>query len=173
MWFFLWSCSEADCSLLSASERLFHLATHGKPGSLLQLWNPIELIHRDSLMIWCGWLLLQFLLYSFVPGPRDHGQPTPAGYTLKYVVNGWNCWWLCHIGCFALLYFGTGFQSALIVSRNWLPLFWIANIAGWVLAFLAYIKSHVSPTHVNDNKRSGSIWYDIFMVGHHHCDIIR
>ena len=46
-------------------------------------------------------------------------------------------------------------------------LFQIANIAGWILAFIAYIKALVAPTHVNDNKWSGSFWYDLFMGVEH------
>lgn len=130
--------------------------------------------------------------------PQDHGQPTPAGYTLKYIVNGWNVWvsatssetkqrgerklrdsllltiasrlcvcapqWFCHLTIVALLYFVTGFEAATIVSRNWLSLFWIASFAGFALAGLVYIKAHLAPTHINDLKWSGSIFYDLFMV---------
>lgn len=102
-----------------------------------------------------------------MPGPKDRGQPTPAGYTLKYVVNGWNCWWATHIAVLALLHFVTGFRAATIVTRNWLGIFCIANIAGFALALLVYVKALLAPTHARDNKWSGSIFYDIFMGCEH------
>lgn len=92
VWFALWSCAENDCSILRSSEVLLDNFLHKSPAAYTSMWNPAEVINSEAVMIWTTWLALQFLLYSYVPGPRDHGQPTPAGYTLKYVVNGWNCW---------------------------------------------------------------------------------
>jgi hypothetical protein len=43
----------------------------------------------------------------------------------------------------------------------------IANGAGWALAFIAYLKARFAPTHINDNKWSGSFWYDLFMGVEH------
>lgn len=74
--------------------------------------------------------------------------------------------WFCHVSIVALLYFVTGFEGATIVTRNWMSLFWIANFAGFTLSVLVYIKAHLAPTHVNDLKWSGSIFYDLFMVRH-------
>jgi hypothetical protein len=126
VWFFLWSCAENDCSLLSSAEKLLEYATTKPISGYVHLWNFPSIINSSSMFLWFGWLLLQFLLYSYMPGPRDVGQPTPAGYTLKYVVNGWNCWWLCHIAAIAVFYYLTGFQAALVVSKNWIPLFWVS-----------------------------------------------
>jgi 7-dehydrocholesterol reductase len=163
VWLFLWSCSDHDCSLYRATQVLIETLTSQHPAEYQHLWNFPFLITREAAGVWSLWLLAQFILYSYMPGPLDKGQPTPAGYTLSYCVNGWNVWWFCHLSLLAILYFVTGFESATIVPRNWLSLFWIANIAGWTLAVIAYIKAHIAPTHANDNKFSGSFFYDLYM----------
>lgn len=83
--------------------------------------QPVPLLSLAVLRLAC-----QVLLYQLMPGPKDRGQPTPAGYTLKYVVNGWNCWWATHIAVLALLYCVTGFRAATIVTRNWIGIFWVS-----------------------------------------------
>jgi len=166
VWWFVYSCTDHDCSLIRSSQALITMYKYDGLSSLVSLLDFTHIVTREAVILWASWLLLQFLLYSYVPGPRDHGQPTPAGYTLLYVTNGWRCWWLTHILSIALLAF-TGIELAPVMARRWTQLFWIANISGFALTILAYIKASVAPTHPNDNKWSGSFLYDLFMGVEH------
>lgn len=62
------------------------------PSTYLHLGPIRSALSSDALVLWSVWFVVQALLYTFVPGPIDEGRPTPAGITLKYVVNGWKCW---------------------------------------------------------------------------------
>ncbi|KAI8850125.1 ergosterol biosynthesis ERG4/ERG24 family-domain-containing protein [Chytridium lagenaria] len=50
-------------------------------------------------------------LYAFLPGPVGLGQTTPAGYTLKYIVNGLLAWFVTHV-----LYFGASLGPQILGS---------------------------------------------------------
>ncbi|DAA78512.1 TPA_exp: hypothetical protein A8136_4488 [Trichophyton benhamiae CBS 112371] len=61
----------------------------------------------------------------------------------------------------ALHYYGL-FDLA-FVAQNWGSFVCLFNIYGLLLALVFYIKAHVSPTHPEDRKFSGSIFYDFYM----------
>jgi 7-dehydrocholesterol reductase len=100
-----------------------------------------------------AWLLFQAALYLFLPSVISTGQLTPAGNLLKYRTNGLLAWFVTHG-----LFFGlsmSGHLDPAILAKNWEGLLVAANIWGFLLASIAYIKAHVSPSHELDRKFSG------------------
>jgi 7-dehydrocholesterol reductase len=128
-------------------------------------------------LCYIGWLLFQAGLYQLLPGRSSVGQLTPAGNLLKYRTNGLLAWVLTHIGFVACVI--TGNVDPAIIARNWAPLLVSANMYGFLLSGFAYIKAHVSASHVGDRKFSGkatshyyltqadkligSVMYDLYM----------
>jgi 7-dehydrocholesterol reductase len=124
VWFFLWSCAEHDCSLSASGSSFVHLLRTDPAFTYSYLWNVSKIVTSEATTVWLVWLAAQALLYTFMPGPQDHGQPTPAGHTLRYVVNGLNVWITTHLTVVALLCV-MGYEAATIVPRNWMGLFWV------------------------------------------------
>jgi len=93
---------------------LTHGAIHKADGSVLNLlltfdwkmWVPNYT--TDSFKILAAWIIFQALLYVALPGKTGYGQPTPAGHTLPYTVNGLTTWVVTH----ALFLYGA-------YMRNW------------------------------------------------------
>ena len=117
-------------------------------------------------LIYVVWFVFQLALYRFVPGPIDHGQPTNAGYTLQYRVNGWNCWFLSHAVLFVCVFVLRLFPATL-VADEWFALFGVLNFFGYAWTLVAYVKAALAPTHSEDCKWSGSVMYDLFMGVEH------
>jgi len=100
-------------------------------------------------------------LYVCVPCDIGTGQLTPAGYALKYNVNGFRAWIISHLLFFVFTYFGV--FPATILYDNWGPLLVLSNIWGYILSTFSYIKGIYFPTHVHDVKQSGNSLYDYIM----------
>lgn len=81
-----------------------------------------------------------------MPGPIDHGQPTNAGHTLQYRVNGWNAWWFSH-ACLFVAVFVLKLFPATIVADEWFALFGVLNAFGYFWTLVAYVKAAIAPTH--------------------------
>ncbi|TEA10656.1 7-dehydrocholesterol reductase [Colletotrichum sidae] len=107
------------------------------------------------------WVVFQGILFRFLPGPTHDGQRSPAGHLLSYRTNGLNAWFVTHAVAAALCYFGV--LDAAFIPKNWGGLVLAMNAAGLLLSVLAFIKAHLSPTHADDRKFSGSIFYDFYM----------
>ncbi|KAJ3062100.1 7-dehydrocholesterol reductase [Podochytrium sp. JEL0797] len=116
---------------------------------------------QEGFLLFFGWLLFQAVLYAFLPGPVGHGQMTPAGFVLPYIVNGMNAWVVSH-----LLFFGAslglGLFPASIVHDNWGALLVAANVYGYFLTVFSFFKAHLFPSHPADRKFSSSVIYDLF-----------
>lgn len=109
---------------------------------------------------YAAWLLFQAGLYLFLPSVISTGQLTPAGNLLKYRTNGTLAWMVTHS-----LFIGlsiSGWLDPAILARNWEGLLVAANIWGFLLSSIAYIKAHVSPSHEHDRKFSGKIEFRLW-----------
>jgi 7-dehydrocholesterol reductase len=109
---------------------------------------------------YCAWLVLQAVLYTFLPSKLSTGQLTPAGHLLKYYTNGLFAWVVTH------LLFATavilGLLDPAIIAKNWAGLLVAANIYGYFLSAFAYAKAYLIPSHKEDRKFSGKLmgWED-------------
>jgi 7-dehydrocholesterol reductase len=117
------------------------------------------------------WLLLQYVL-ALLPdvlhhlpipyrGGVQYGNATPAGHTLPYRINGLQAFIITHLLFACSVWYGW-IRPAYIVDKG-LEAFYVANIFGYALTFLVYIKAHVFSSHPKDNKYSGSRLYDLIM----------
>lgn len=107
------------------------------------------------------WIVTQTLFYQFLPSKLSCGQLTPAGNLLKYRTNGLLAWIVTH-SLFAGLAV-TGYLDPAIIARHWEGLLCMANVFGFAVPVVAYVKAHIAPTHASDRKFSGSRLYDFFM----------
>ncbi len=98
--------------------------------------------------IFAVWEIFQFLLSVFVPGSPNpgYGQSTPAGHKLTYNVNGLRAWVISHAVLYVAVYQLQLFKASVLYDE-WGALFVVANIFGFVLTVLAYIKAWVAPSH--------------------------
>lgn len=104
--------------------------------------------------------MLHFILLSYKGGMQE-GQLTPAGYILKYNINGLQAWLITHI--LAIYLVKNNYIDGAILAKNWSQLFIGANIIGFWLALFAYIKALGASSYPKDNKWSGSFIYDYAM----------
>eukprot|EP01126_Amoeba_proteus_P005577 TRINITY_DN11895_c0_g2_i2.p1 TRINITY_DN11895_c0_g2~~TRINITY_DN11895_c0_g2_i2.p1 ORF type:complete len:442 (+),score=69.58 TRINITY_DN11895_c0_g2_i2:80-1327(+) len=155
MYYFM-TCDSFDCSLSSPA---------------VQIWQGeltfTEYISKLPSPTWQAafilfiWVFFQAALYLWLPGPKGHGQETPAGHVLEYNTNGLRAWIVTHVLFAVCWYFGI--LSPTIIYDNWGSLLVCCNVFGFSLAIFAYIKAHFFPTHKNDVKFSGIKIYDFFM----------
>lgn len=148
-------------------------------GSFSEMWNNFsfeniqtsDLKTLDVSYVLGGWLLFQWILallpdicskfFSLYRGGIQKGQLTPAGKTLKYNINGLQSWIITHITFIFGVY--KGFINPDWIIDNWVTLFYGANLFGYILTIFAYIKAKSFPTHPEDNKETGDMWYDMVM----------
>lgn len=109
-----------------------------------------------------GWLIFQAVLYQLLPAPLAYGQKTPAGHVLAYRVNGLKAWIVSN-GGFLLGGLVLKAFPLSIIADHWAGLLVAANVYGFLLTAAAFVKAHLSPTHADDRKFSGSWLYDLFM----------
>lgn len=102
-----------------------------------------------------AWLFFQAALYLGLPGRISTGQLTPAGNLLKYKTNGLSAWIVTHALFFGLSWYGV--LDPAILARNWEGLLVAANVWGFLLTGIAFMKANLSPTHEQDRKFSGKL----------------
>lgn len=105
-----------------------------------------------------GWLFLQALLYTLLPGITCHGQRTPGGHVLAYTSNGLLAWVLCHIAYCVLA--GAFQLDPACIAKEWEGLLVAANTTAFLVSALLYYKAHVAASYPEDNKFSGSVPFD-------------
>ncbi|KOS22920.1 7-dehydrocholesterol reductase [Escovopsis weberi] len=115
----------------------------------------------EASAFWAGWVLLQALLYRFLPGPTNTGQRTPAGHLLAYRTNGLRAWAATHALWAALCW--AGLLDPGFVPRNWGGLSAAMNLSGFLVSAFAYAKAHLFPSHPDDRNFSGSAIHDFYM----------
>ena len=103
---------------------------------------------------YAAWVSLQALFFTLLPGPVSIGQMTPAGNQLEYKTNGLLAWAITH--CVVVVAGTLGTLDLAIVANHWMGLLIAANAYGFLLAAFCQIKAHMSPSHPNDRKFSGT-----------------
>ena len=143
-----------DGSLRATAQAAFRL---GLPG-LLAKHAPIPTL--QTTVGYLAWVSAQAFLYSHLGGPASKGQLTPAGNLLSYTTNGLLAWVVTH----ATFAAGTmaGFLDPAIIAKHWEGLLVVVNAYGFLLALFAQLKAYVAPSHPEDRKFSGSIFFDYF-----------
>ncbi|RDW59118.1 hypothetical protein BP5796_12042 [Coleophoma crateriformis] len=154
--FFSWVVlEEFHGSLIEALEAL----VSSSPWDFAAKYSPKLSLGATS--VYLGWLLMQAVLYNYLPSKLSTGQLTPAGYLLQYYTNGLTAWVLTHVAFIASVYFSLADPAW--IAKNWAGLLIATNCYGFLLPAFAYIKAHIAPTHAEDRKFSGSILYDFYM----------
>jgi len=108
--------------------------------------------------------MLPDYLHELLPwynGSIQNEQTTPAGYTLKYNVNGLQSWIITHGVVYLLVLHG--YLDPTIIAHHWDELFIVANIIGFAISLCAYIKAYISPSNIEDNKVTDSFIYNYTM----------
>lgn len=103
--------------------------------------------------VYASFILLQAVLFQYLPGPTNSGQRTPAGHLLSYRTNGLAAWAVTHVVYVTLSWYGIldpGF-----IPRNWSGLFAAMNLVGFLVTAFAFAKAYMFPTHAEDRKFSG------------------
>lgn len=98
-------------------------------------------------------ILLQAVLFHWLPGSTNTGQRTPAGHLLTYRTNGLSAWVVTHVVYVVLCWYGVldpGF-----IPRNWSGLVAAMNLVGFLVTAFAFAKAYAFPTHAEDRKFSG------------------
>eukprot|EP01028_Stygiella_incarcerata_P011481 TRINITY_DN651_c0_g2_i1.p1 TRINITY_DN651_c0_g2~~TRINITY_DN651_c0_g2_i1.p1 ORF type:complete len:487 (-),score=55.47 TRINITY_DN651_c0_g2_i1:162-1505(-) len=151
---FYWSsCEHYQCSLRDTAADLFL-----NPRTALMNLFPTPTL--AGFKVFAVWFSYQVLAALFVPGPKSVGQETPAGNVLEYKTNGFNVFLLTHI----LFAIGgaIGLFKYSIIADNWGSLLVACNVYGYLLTFFVYLKAHLVPSHPEDCKYSGNVFYDLF-----------
>lgn len=99
------------------------------------------------------YVLLQAVLFHWLPGATNTGQRTPAGHLLTYRTNGLSAWVVTHVLYVALCW--CGMLDPGFVPRNWGGLVAAMNMVGFMVSVFAFVKAHAFPTHAEDRKFSG------------------
>lgn len=134
-------------------------------------FSETAVVRWNVIYVLSGWLLFQWVL-ALLPdfcskilpiyqGGIQRGQATPAGRILKYNINGLQAWIVTHLTFLIGTYWG--YINPNWIVENWIALFWGANFFGYMLTIFAYVKAKFFPTHPEDNKESGDMWYDMVM----------
>jgi len=157
--FYFWTaCEHYECSLSAPA-----LAVINEEKTLEYIiQNEMPVPTAYAFKIYGIWVFFQYILAVYLPGPKGYGQRTPAGHVLEYNVNGMYAFMVTHV-LFCICTFGLNLFPATIIADNWGPLLIATNCLGYVMAFFAFLKGIIAPTHADDVKRSGSAIYDFFM----------
>ena len=102
-----------------------------------------------------------FFSYFGYCGGHRRGSTTPAGHNHIYQINGLQAWIITH-----LLFIGGawyGYWDLTVIARNWFSLLISANLIGYTVTFLAYLKGLFWPSHPDDNKKTGYFIFDLVM----------
>jgi 7-dehydrocholesterol reductase len=149
-------CSHFECSLAAPLLQIFQQRI-----TVLDFFKLTPPPNLQAFYILVFWYTFQTLLYLYFPCEQHSGQLTPAGYELKYNVNGLRAWIVSHLLFFVCAYFDV--ISWTIIYDNLGALLVLSNIWGYILATYCYVKAIYFPTHEHDCKRTGNFLYDYFM----------
>ncbi|XP_072024454.1 7-dehydrocholesterol reductase-like [Amphiura filiformis] len=169
VFYFYVSCTHYDCAL---SAPLLGILIGDV--TVAEFWSQLPPITADGFKIVLSWMAFQVILtnlpdlfHKFVPGYVGGIQPgsgiTPSGEHLHYQINGLQAFCISN-GLFLLNGFIFQWVSPTIVVDHCGEMLWVANILGYLVSILVYIKGHTFPTSPKDCKFSGYFLYD-FMMG--------
>lgn len=142
--------------LLSVSVESYHGAVWN---ALQSLATPNTLRKLFVLPEWhmhvviAGYMLLQAILYKYLPGSYHSGQLTPAGHLLEYKTNGLLA---CIVTCTLFALAGvTGMVRASFMASHWSSLLSVLNAWGLLITVAVYVKARLAPTHPRDRVFTG------------------
>ncbi|KAH8890445.1 7-dehydrocholesterol reductase [Thozetella sp. PMI_491] len=121
---------------------------------------------KSSVSSYLFWILLQGLLYLFLPGPIHRGSRTPGGRQLQYKLNGLSAW-VCTTAI-ALVASHSQLIDPAFIAENWGSILTTANIYCFILICIFSIKAHMRPDNAEDTFLTGRFWYDLFNGGELH-----
>ncbi|PGG99270.1 hypothetical protein AJ79_08607 [Helicocarpus griseus UAMH5409] len=143
-----------DASLLNMLAALWHQGC----------WNFLaEYFPRPSagtFFAYLGWVTLQAVLYTLLPGRSYVGQPTPGGSLLMYKLNGFQAL-IMTITLYVLTTVGS-LTKLSYVAKSWAGILLSANIYGVFITLVAYLKAHLRPSYRSDTRFSGSPIHDFY-----------
>uniref|UniRef100_A0A2D4ITG8 7-dehydrocholesterol reductase n=1 Tax=Micrurus lemniscatus lemniscatus TaxID=129467 RepID=A0A2D4ITG8_MICLE len=168
VYYFIMSCDQYHCSLSEPAIQLLTGKVH-----VLDIWDKTPLFSWKVLIFYLSWVMFQAFLFmipdfchKFIPGFQggvQEGAISPAGFVLKYEINGLQAWLITHALWFANVYYFQWF-SPTIIFDNWIPLLWCANIMGYLTSIFVWLKAYFFPSNAKDCKFTGNFFYD-FMMG--------
>lgn len=134
-------------------------------------WNYIPTLSLYAPLILTVWVLVQVVL-ALIPdglnrilpsyrGGDVKGSVTPAGNQLTYRINGLQAWVISHL-LFGVAWW-LGLFSPAVIFHEWGALLILLNLAGFALAFFAYMKAFASPSKPIERSFRGSSLYDFYM----------
>lgn len=127
------------------------------------IWQHLPQPTWTGSLGYASWLAFQALLYYALPGKTSFGQRTPGGCRHQYEINGAMAWAMTH------LLFGVavvqGWLDPACIAKNWAGLFVAANVYGYLLAVIVYVKGLCAPTNVEDRKFSGESFFPLLRSG--------
>ncbi|MBA2726573.1 MAG: hypothetical protein H0U49_00165 [Parachlamydiaceae bacterium] len=140
--------------------------------SFKDVWRMVPNFSWSAVGIVFCWIAFQAMLacipdylHRIIPSYKGgicSGAITPAGNRLKYNINGLQAWLISQIlFVMAGIYFK--WFSPTVIFDNWGGMLWVANIVGYSVAILVFIKAYASPSFPEDRKMSGNHLYDFFM----------
>ena len=132
-------------NILEASQKLWHAPT--------SLFNWTSVPDARMIVVFCGWIAFQALLYLILPGTSVKGELTPSGQRFTYRINGL-------LACLASVTIAAGAVwrdtlSATWIADHWTQLLMMGNVYGFVLAVFCFVKALTLPTSKSDCVFSG------------------
>lgn len=143
--------------------------------------NPVDFfssripqLTKASVLAYSLWVIVQVLLYVYVPGNLHIAPRTPGGRQLKYRLNGLRVWILSVGGAAMLCY--KGILDPAFIAVHWGDLLMTANAYAFMLVVTFWIKARIKPDNQGDTLITGeylichgtssvSRGYGLFMSG--------
>lgn len=106
------------------------------------------------------WLVLQAILYIYLPGSETLGPLTPAGRRLRYKLNGLAAW----VATVALWIAGStlGIFDPTYIAKNWESLIWAINVFSVSITVIFHIKAQILPDNEGETFITGKSLLDHF-----------
>jgi delta24(24(1))-sterol reductase len=156
---FLFSCRY--CLEKANGELVLPLSVASLQGHCSSFIELLSVKGVPSLLTWGAYtvfFVVQIVLAAVMPGMVMYGVPIDGGKRLKYLCNGYLCYYFCIAGCFVVHYFGIfpithmadNYGEYLVASMI------IANVTTVYWYFYGIIMTP-------NEARSGIVIYDFFM----------
>ncbi|KAH6971451.1 7-dehydrocholesterol reductase [Ilyonectria sp. MPI-CAGE-AT-0026] len=128
--------------------------------------SRIPQLTKASVLAYSLWVIVQALLYVYVPGKLHIAPRTPGGRQLKYRLNGLRVWILSVGGAAMLCY--NGILDPAFIAIHWGNLLMTANAYALILVLTFWIKARIKPDHQGDTLITGNFFYDLYNGGELH-----
>ena len=144
--------------------------------SFMQNCVPHDYEGYKVIAAYVAFFVAQIVLAAIVPGKWMEGLPTKAGKRLKYLCNGYLCYYICLWGLVLVDYVGVSPAYPFFYQAGWnkgiFPLthisthfgkyLFVSTVIGDLTSLLWYIYGIVTP-QPDSSSVSGNVVYDFFM----------